>query len=83
MIHLYYLNLLFTFSIVLHNKNDNNNNNKLLLLLLLLLLTLNKIIYKNNYYDQNGNYLSRTRSITNLNKGNESNDITSFLYHPK
>ena len=71
MIHLYYLNLFFTFFIVLHNKNDNNNK------LLLLLLTLNKINYKNNYYDQNGNYISRTRSIPILNKGNESNDIIS------
>ena len=50
MIHLYYLNLFFTFFIMLHNKNDNNNNK-----LLLLLLTLNEINYKNNYYDQNGN----------------------------
>ena len=60
---------------VLHNKNDNNNNK-----LLLLLLTLNKINYKINYYDQNGNYLSRTRSIPILNKGNESNDISSSIY---
>ena len=60
---------------MLHNKNDNNNNK-----LLLLLLTLNKINYKNNYYDQNGNYLSRTCSIHILNKGNESNDIISSRY---
>ena len=73
-IHLYYLNLFFIFFIVLHNKNDNNNK------LLLLLLTLNKIKYKNNYYDQNGNYISRTRSIPILNKGNESNDIISSKY---
>ena len=60
---------------MLHNKNDNNKK-----LLLLLLLTLNKINYKNNYYDQNGNYISRTRSIPILNKGNESNDIISSRY---
>ena len=61
---------------MLHNKNDNNYNK----LLLLLLLTLNKTNYKNNYYDQNGNYLSQTRSIPIINKGNESNDIISFRY---